>query len=135
MIDQRSRTEFSIGVPVSTKRCFARRANAACAFCVSGFLMCCASSSTAVENFISRNVSMSRLRIRRYVAAGNELLQRFTTIGDGGAKLARRLFDIPGVGAVDAVKPGLRLRRIAIANDLFEILQSRGVDHREVAIL
>jgi hypothetical protein len=40
-----------------------------------------------------------------------------------------------GVCAVDAVKPGLRLRRIAIANDLLEILQARGVDHREVAIL
>ena len=52
-----------------------------------------------------------------------------------GAKLARRLFDIPGVCAVDAVKPGLRLRRIAIANDLLEILQARGVDHCEVAIL
>src|SRR6476646_7881858 len=55
-----------------------------------------------------------RLRIRRRVAAGDELLQRFATIGDGGAKLARRLFHIPGMGAVDAVKPGLRLRRLAI---------------------
>src|SRR5207248_7032455 len=76
-----------------------------------------------------------RLRIRRRVAAGDELLQCFATIGDSGAKLARRLFHIPGVCAVDAVKPGPRLRRIAIANDLLEILQSRGVDHREVAIL
>src|SRR5437868_4824772 len=76
-----------------------------------------------------------RRRIRRRVAAGDELLQCFATIGDGGAKLARRLFDIPGVCAVDAVKPGTRLRRIAIANDLLEILEARGVDHREVAIL
>src|SRR5438445_3797253 len=42
------------------------------------------------------------LRIRRRVAAGDELLQGFATISDGGAKLTRRLFDIPGVGAVDA---------------------------------
>ena len=40
-----------------------------------------------------------------------------------------------GVGAVDAVKPGLSLRRIAVADDLLEILQAGGVDHREVAIL
>src|SRR5438034_2303819 len=76
-----------------------------------------------------------RLRIRRRVAAGDELLQCFATIGDGGAKLARRLFEIPGVCAVDAVKPGPRLRRIAIANDLLEILQARSVDYREVTIL
>src|SRR5205814_5643473 len=37
------------------------------------------------------------LRIRRRVAAGDELLPRFTTIGGGGAKLARRLFDMPRV--------------------------------------
>ena len=76
-----------------------------------------------------------RLRIRRRVAAGDELLQRFAAIGDGGAKLARGLFDIRGVGAVDAVKPGLGLRRIAVADDLLEILQARRVDHSEVAIL
>src|SRR6266436_9523248 len=76
-----------------------------------------------------------RLRIRRRVAAGDELLQCFATISDGGAKLTRGLFYVPGMGAVDAVKSGPRLRRIAIANDLLEILQTRGVDHREVAIL
>src|SRR6185295_8891387 len=76
-----------------------------------------------------------RLRIRRRVAAGDELLQCFATIGDGGAELARGLFDISSVGTVDAVKPGFRLRRIAITNDLLEILQARGVDHCEVAIL
>jgi len=43
------------------------------------------------------------------------------------------LFDIPGVCAVDAVQAGTRLRRIAITNDLLEILEARGVDHREVA--
>src|SRR4026209_1182654 len=75
------------------------------------------------------------LRIRRRVAAGDELLQGFATISDGGAKLTRRLFDIPSVCAVDAAESGLRLRRIAIANDLLEILQARGVDYREVAIL
>src|SRR5438045_6498525 len=76
-----------------------------------------------------------RLRIRRRVAAGDELLQCFATIGDSGAKLARGLFHVPGMGAVDAVKPGPRLRRIAITNDLLEILEARGVNHREVAIL
>src|SRR4029077_11890979 len=75
------------------------------------------------------------LRIRRRVAAGDELLQCFATIGDSGAKLARGPFDISGVGAVDAVKPGPRLPRIAITNDLLEILEARGIDHREVAIL
>src|SRR5204863_2070447 len=76
-----------------------------------------------------------RLRIRRRLAAGDELLQCFATIGDGGAKLTRGLFDIGCVGAVDAVKPGLGLRRIAIAYHLLEILQAHGVDHREVTIL
>src|SRR5205085_2410823 len=76
-----------------------------------------------------------RLRIRRRVATGDELLQGFATIGHGGAKLARGFFDICGVGAVDAVKPGLRLRRIAIADDLLEILQARGIDDSEVTIL
>src|SRR5438477_1101193 len=75
------------------------------------------------------------LRIRRRVAAGDELLQGLATISDGGAKLTRGLFHVPSMGAVDAIKPGLRLRRIAVANDLLEILKARGVDHREVAIL
>jgi hypothetical protein len=33
------------------------------------------------------------------------------------------------------VKPRLSLRRVAIANDLFEILQARGVNRRDVAVL
>ena len=60
------------------------------------------------------------------VSAGNS---------SSGIVLARGLFDIPGVGAVDAVKSGLGLRRIAVADDLLEILQARSVDHSEVAIL
>src|SRR5205814_4702139 len=48
------------------------------------------------------------LRIRRRVAPGDELLQRFTTIGDGRAKLTRGLFHVLSMGAIDAVKPGLR---------------------------
>ena len=46
---QRSRTEFSSGVPVSTSRWSAGMAFTALAFCVLRFLMCCASSSTAVS--------------------------------------------------------------------------------------
>src|SRR5438105_5319517 len=50
-----------------------------------------------------------RLRIRRRVAAGDELLQCLAAIGDSGAKLTRGLFHVPGMGAVDAVKSGARL--------------------------
>ena len=38
------------------------------------------------------------------------------------------------MGAVDAVEPGLRLRGIAIADDLLEVLQTCGVDDGELAV-
>jgi len=60
MIDQRSRTEFSMGVRSARSDGLREGPQAACAFLRSGFLMCCASSSTAVEKWISRRVSMSR---------------------------------------------------------------------------
>ena len=54
MIDQRSATLFYTGVPVSTSLPTALICLAATAFWVERFLMCCASSSTATENWNER---------------------------------------------------------------------------------
>ena len=60
MMDHRSDTLFSMGVPVSTSRWWARTRLAAMAFWVERFLMCWASSSTAQENSRATYCSMSR---------------------------------------------------------------------------
>ena len=61
MMLQRSETEFSIGVPVTTRR--AAEGSSILterAFCVFWFLMFCASSSTTAERRNWRYSSMSR---------------------------------------------------------------------------
>ena len=56
-----SATEFSIGVPVTTRRAASwLRRLTLLAFCVLRFLMFCASSSTTAEKRILRYSSMSR---------------------------------------------------------------------------
>ena len=60
MIDHRSPTLFSTGVPVSAMRQAADSARAALACLVSGFLMFCASSRTTAPHGTSLKSAKSR---------------------------------------------------------------------------